>query len=200
MKYDRLIRSLEKNRYVVSYFEEAGEATKYLEQEIQGVTVGFGDSETLSALNLQQILAKRNTVIDPSTSTKNTFVEVGKKTLTTEVFLTSVNGVAETGEMVNIDGTGNRVAGSIFGHRKVYFIFGTNKVEPTLDRAVFRARNIAAPKNAKRLGLKTPCAVKGDRCYQCNSEDRICNTMNIHLKKMSNTRAEVVIINKPLGL
>ncbi len=200
MKYDRLIRSLEKNRYVVSYFEEAEEAIKYLEQEIQGVTVGFGDSETLSALNLQQMLAKRNTVIDPSTSTKNTFVEVGKKTLTTEVFLTSVNGVAETGEMVNIDGTGNRVAGSIFGHRKVYFIFGTNKVEPTLNRAVSRARNIAAPKNAKRLGLKTPCAVKGDRCYQCNSEDRICNTMNIHLKKMSNTWAEVVIINKPLGL
>ncbi|NBG87786.1 lactate utilization protein [Isachenkonia alkalipeptolytica] len=200
MKYDRLIRNLEKNRYKVSYFQDAKEATKYLEQEIQGVTVGFGDSETLSVLNLQRILAKNNTAIDPSTGDKDTFVEIGKKTLTTEVFLTSVNGVAETGEMVNIDGTGNRVAGSIFGHRKVYFIFGTNKIESTLDQAIWRARNIAAPQNAKRLGLKTPCAIKGDRCYECDSEDRICNTMNIHLKKMNNTRAEVIIINKPLGL
>lgn len=85
----------------------------------------------------------------------------------------------ETGEMVNIDGMGNRVAGSVFGHEKVYFAVSVNKLEPTLTEAVYRARNTAGPKNARRYKLNTPCAVKGDRCYDCKSSDRICNTMNI---------------------
>ncbi len=123
-------------------------------------------------------------MVDPSTYSGAEFNEVAKKTLLTDVFLTSVNGVAETGELVNIDGTGNRVAGSLFGHKKIYFVFGINKIELTLEKTIWRARNIAAPQNAKRFGYKTPCAVKGDRCYDCSSPDRICNTLNIHFRKM----------------
>ena len=70
---------------------------------------------------------------------------------------------AETGEIINIDGTGNRVASGLYGHEKVYFIVGRNKLAPDYDAALWRARNIAGPKNAQRLQKKTPCAVKGDK-------------------------------------
>jgi len=200
MKYEKLIKSLTHNGYKVSYFENAAEATKYITDNVHGVTVGFGDSATLSSMNLAELLSKNNTVVDPSICSGAEFYEVGKKALMTDVFFTSVNGVAESGELVNIDGTGNRVAGSLFGHEKVYFVFGTNKIKPTLEKAVWRARNIAAPQNAKRLKYNTPCAVTGDRCYDCSSADRICNTLNIQLKKMNGMKAEVILIDETLGL
>ncbi|MBQ9564813.1 MAG: LUD domain-containing protein, partial [Synergistaceae bacterium] len=141
-----------------------------------------------------------NTVIDPRPYSGAEFIEVAKRVLTTDVYLTSVNAAAETGELVNIDSTGNRVAASLFGHRRVFFVLGTNKIEPTLERAVWRARNVAAPKNAQRFGFKTPCAVRGDRCYDCSSPDRICNALTIYLKKMKSVETEIVIIDEPLGL
>lgn len=138
--------------------------------------------------------------IDPQHYSGAEFIEIAKRVLTADVYLTSVNGASETGELVNIDSTGNRVAGSLFGHRRVFFVFGTNKIESTLDRAIWRARNIAAPKNAKRFGFKTPCAVKGDRCYDCASSERICNALTIYLRKMKNVETEIVMIDEELGL
>ena len=85
-----------------------------------------------------------------------------------KVYLASANGVSETGELVNIDGTGNRVSQTLYGPEKIYFIVGSNKIEPDLARAMERAKNVAAPKNARRLGSATPCAAKGDRCYDCS--------------------------------
>lgn len=73
------------------------------------------------------------------------------------IYITSVNGIAESGEIVNIDGNCNRVASIFYGHEKVYFVIGENKIEKDYDSALYRARNIAAPLNAQRLGVKTPC-------------------------------------------
>ena len=200
MIQEKIIQSLEHNRYTVSCFETSLAAADYLVEHIRGVTVGFGDSATLEAMNLANRLSAYNDVIDPAPHSGPAFNRVAEKALTTQVFITSVNAAAETGELVNIDGTGNRVAGSLFGHEKIYFVFGKNKIEPTLEKAIWRARNIAAPQNAHRLGCSTPCAVKGDRCYDCSSPDRICNTLNIHLKKMSNVAAEVIIIDETMGM
>lgn len=200
MKYEKLIHSLKHKGYKVSYFETPAEAAEYITGTISGVTVGFGDSETISSMDLPKLLSENNTVINPAGHLSTDFNEIAKRSLLTNVFITSVNGVSETGEMVNIDGTGNRVAGSLFGHDKVLFVFGTNKIEPTLEKAVWRARNVAAPKNAKRLGYKTPCAVKGDHCYNCSSPDRICNTLNIYLKKLDFVESEVILIDEDLGL
>jgi hypothetical protein len=111
-----------------------------------------------------------------------------------------VNAMAETGELVNIDGTGNRVAGSLFGHEKVYFVAGINKVCPTLEEARFRARNVAAPANAARHGYRTPCAVRADHCYDCASPDRICCGEMIYHRKMRFIDMEVVLIGEKLGL
>ena len=199
---EKTIKSLERNRYTVSYFETMEEAADYLDSQIDGKVVGFGDSKTIIRMNLYDKLASHNEVYDPNQSVDNDgFVAIAKKCLLTDVFLTSVNAMSETGEMVNVDGTGNRVAGSLFGHDKVYFVVGTNKIAPTLDEAIYRARNVAGPLNAMKYNLPTPCvAMGGNKCYNCNRPERICNAMVIYYKKMHDVEdVEIVLINEELG-
>jgi len=199
MNPDKIRRALEKRGYRVISFDRAQAAADYLVSQISGCSVGLGDSATLATMDLATRLSIDNQVFDPGSCPDSEFLETAAKALHTEIFLTSVNAVAETGELVNLDGTGNRVAGSLFGHKKVYFVFGTNKIEPTLEQAIWRARNIAAPRNAKRLGYHTPCAIRGDRCYDCSAPDRICNAMVIYYGKMHSTEAEIIIIDEVLG-
>ena len=116
-----------------------------------------------------------------------------------QVYLTSVNGLAETGEIINIDGAGNRVASTLYGHEKVYYIVGKNKLAETYDDALWRARNIASPKNARKLGRKTPCAINADKCYDCKSPDRICRGLVVMWEPMMNMEAEVILIDEELG-
>ena len=108
-------------------------------------------------------------------------------------------GLAETGEIVNIDGNCNRVASNMFGHDKVYFVIGSNKIAPDYDAALWRARNIASPKNAQRLGAATPCAAKGDKCYDCDAPGRICRGMTVLARKMGSCEMEVVLVDEELG-
>ena len=117
----------------------------------------------------------------------------------TDIYLTSANGVAETGEIINIDGTGNRVSSTLYGHKKVYFVIGINKIAPDYEKALWRARNIASPKNAQRIGVNTPCAAKGDKCYDCKSPQRICNALVVLWRKPKAFQAEVVIVGEELG-
>lgn len=122
-----------------------------------------------------------------------------KDALTADVFLTSANGVAQSGEIINIDGNCNRVAGELYGHEKVYIIVGKNKIAPDFDKALWRARNIAAPKNAMRLNKHTPCAVDGV-CHDCSSPERICKGLVVLWRKPSNSaKYEVVLIDEELG-
>ena len=192
--------ALRKRGYDVSCFETGEDAAAYIDSKIDGFTVGFGDSETIMSLSLYERLSSHNEVYDPKHPREGKgFYDTARICLTTEIFLTSVNGIAETGEMVNIDGTGNRVAGSLYGHRKVYFVAGRNKISPNLEEAAQRARNVAAPKNAARHQYKTPCAVHEDRCYDCSSPNRICNAQVIYWRKMNHMDMEVVLINEDLG-
>lgn len=117
-----------------------------------------------------------------------------------QIFLTSANALAETGEIVNIDGVGNRVSSTLFGHEKVYFIIGKNKLVPTYDDAIWRARNIAAPKNAQHRKRKTPCAVNADRCYDCNSPERVCRALVVLWGSVTGCQTEIVLVNEDLGM
>ena len=145
----RFIDNLKRRGYQVAVFDTGAEAAAYLNEAIDGRTVGFGDSETMLSMGLYEKLAAHNEVHDPMHRPEGeSFRETARKTLLTDVFLTSLNAMSETGELVNIDGTGNRVAGSLFGHEKVYFVVSLSKLCPTLDDAIFRARNVAAPLNA----------------------------------------------------
>ena len=197
---EKTAEALRGKGYEVSCFETGEEAAQYLDGKIDGYTVGFGDSETLLTLGMFDRLSKHNDVHDPMHRREGKgFYSTARDCLTTEIFLTSVNGIAKTGEMVNIDGTGNRVAGSLYGHRKVYFVVGRNKIAPTLQEAAHRARNVAAPMNAARHNYKTPCAVTQDRCHHCKSPDRICNAQVIYWRKMNHMDMEVVLIAEDLG-
>ena len=129
----------------------------------------------------------------------------GPETLTkagaAQVYLTSVNGIAETGELINIDGTGNRIAATLYGREKVVIVSGVNKIAPDYDQALWRARNVAAPLNARRLNRQTPCALGEEvKCHDCKSPQRICQGLTVLWGKMMGVKeCEVVIIGEELG-
>lgn len=200
MNIEKTISSLEHAGYAVSFFSAGGEAVQYLVNSIHGKTIGFGGSRTLTDLKLAEKLSAKNRVFNPDfPEPGESFRSTAMKSLDADLYFLSANGLSENGEIVNLDGTGNRLAGSLFGHQKVYYIIGTNKIEENLEKAIWRVRNVASPKNAMRFHCKTPCAVKGDRCYDCSSPDRICSSLLIHLRKPDGCEAEVVLIDEKLG-
>ena len=196
----KFVKKLEQKGYKVRTFRQKEKAAQYLQEQFHNDTIGFGDSQTLLHMGLYALLSKNNIVYDPNQFDDNdNFLKTAKKALTAKYFLTSVNAITEDGIIINMDGTGNRVAGSLFGHEKVFFIFGTNKIVSNIEEGVWRTRNIAAPQNAKRIGCNTPCALKGDRCFDCNSPYRICSGLLIQYKKMNDSDAEIIIIDEDLG-
>lgn len=194
--FDVVKKNLEERGYAVRVFAAGAEAAAYLDGAIDGRTVGLGGSLTLDQLGLYEALGKHNTVVWHWRQEAGT---ARREAMTTDVYLTSANGLAETGEILNIDGIGNRVAATLFGHEKVYFVIGRNKLAPTCEEALWRARNIASPKNAQRLGKKTPCAVRGDRCYDCRSPERICRGLVTLWGPMMGMEAEVLLVDEDLG-
>ena len=195
--FAKVRKSLEDRGYAVREFASAAEAAAYLNEAIDGKTVGFGGSATLDAMGIYDLLAAHNTVV---WHWKQPADEARRGAMQTQVYLTSANALAETGEIINIDGIGNRVASLIFGHEEVYFVVGRNKIAPDYDAALWRARNVAAPQRARQLGKKTPCAVKLDRCYDCKSPDRICRGMVTLWGPMMGMPAEVLLVDEDLGL
>ena len=200
MDFKTVTTNLEKRGYVDKSFDTAEDAADYLDAQIRDKTVGFGGSVTLESMGLFDRLALNNDVFYhnrlPGGKTTN---EVRKEANAAQIYLSSVNALAETGEIVNIDGVGNRVASISFGHEKVYLVVGENKIAPNLDKAFWRARNVAAPKNAQRLKAKTPCALKADKCYDCESPARICRIVSTLLVAPIRSNVEVVLIHEELG-
>ena len=195
--FKKVQANLEARGYTVRTFATAAEAADYLDGAIDGKTVGFGGSATLDALGIYDRLESHNTVI---WHWKQEADAARKAAMQTQVYLTSANALAETGEIVNIDGTGNRVSATLFGHEKVIFVIGRNKLAATYEMAVDRARNVAAPQRARQLGKKTPCAVKLDRCYDCKSPERIFRGMVTLWGPMLGMEGEVLLVDEDLGL
>ncbi|MBE6995120.1 MAG: lactate utilization protein [Ruminococcaceae bacterium] len=196
MAFETVKKNLEDRGYGVQVFATAAEAAAYLNEQIDGKTVGFGGSMTLKDMGLYELLGSHNEthwhwVDGPAARTR---------AKDAQVYLTSANGLAENGDIINIDGAGNRVASTLFGHEKVYIVIGRNKLAPTYEEALWRARNIAAPKNAQRLERKTPCAVSGDRCYDCKSPDRICRGLVVLWGPMMGMETEIVLVDEDLGM
>ena len=200
MDFTNVTKALTARGFKVSSFETAKEAAEYLNSQIDGATVGFGGSITLEELGLYALLSGHNTVFSHwHLPEGGDAASLRAQAAGSEHYLLSANGIAETGEIINIDGTGNRVSSSLYGHKKVWFVVGSNKLAPTYDEALWRARNIAAPKNAQRLGVKTPCAVKGDRCYDCKSPQRICRGLVVLWEAVKGCETEVVLVDEALG-
>lgn len=126
-------------------------------------------------------------------------IERRRRALLVDLFITGTNALVETGELVNLDGMGNRVAAMTFGPKFVVIICGRNKIVPDLETAIMRIRHYAAPANAIRLSRKTPCTKTGV-CDDCSSPDRICNVWSIIEKSSPKGRIKVVLVNEDMGL
>lgn len=187
--------NLKARGFSVQTFQTAEEAAAYLNGAIDGKTVGFGGSVTLRDMGLYESLSTHNSVYWHWQGTPISTGEAEKA----QVYLSSVNGLDEEGDLINIDGNGNRAASMLYGHEKLYLVVGRNKLAGTYDEALWRARNIAAPKNAQRLQTKTPCAMNGDRCYDCKSPARICRGLAVLWRPISGMETEIVLIDQDLG-
>ena len=200
MDFTAIKANLEALGYKISLFENAAEATQYLASHIKNTTVGIGGSITAKQMGLGDALSENNDVrwhwFPREGQSAGDILEAAKHT---EVYISSVNAIAETGEIVNIDGTGNRVAATIYGHKKVYFVIGKNKIAKNEEQAIWRARNIASPLNARRLEKKTPCAVGEMKSHNCKSPQRICRSINVFWTKPGGCEYEILLINEDLG-
>ncbi len=196
----KTMESLLKNKISASYFENSNEAINHLLNEIENsATVGIGGSMTIMSLEIPQKLINRgnNVAFHWLENSAEKMDEARNLASKSDVYLTSTNALTEKGQLVNIDGVGNRVSAMIYGPKKVYIICGINKITSDFDSAVERIKSNTY-KNARRLKLNTPCAING-KCIDCYSPERMCNVMTVIDKKPSKTQMEVIIINEELG-
>ena len=198
MDITRTIEKLKHEGFTVSYFETGKQAAEHIAAELNGKTVGIGGSMTVEQIGLYELLAEKNTV---HWHWKQKGSNARTKAAHAQVYICSANAIAETGEIINIDGNGNRVASMLYGHEKLIFVAGVNKIADDYERALYRARNVAAPLNARRLNCQTPCALgKEMKCYDCSSADRICNGVVTLLRPMGGVQeTEVVLVGESLG-
>lgn len=200
MDFNCIEKNLLDKGYLVRTFKTAAEATGYLASVIKDQIVGFGGSITLEQMGLYEKLSAHNTVYwHQLADDANVKQEMITAAATSTIYISSVNGLSTNGEIVNIDGNCNRISSIFYGHKKVFLVVGKNKIANDLEDAIYRARNIAAPLNAKRLKKKTPCALNADKCYNCKSSDRICRGLSVMLYKPSMCDYEIILINEDLG-
>ncbi|MCI7221578.1 MAG: lactate utilization protein [Erysipelotrichaceae bacterium] len=196
---NELINNLKSLGYDTHFFENRTEALDYLNNAIDNTTVGIGGSVTVKELGLFDILNKHNKVYWHMLETDRTKSrEIINKAKDAKVYISSVNAISANGEIVNIDGTSNRVASISYGHEDVYFIVGKNKIASSLHEAINRAQNVAAPLNAIRLNRKTPC-IKDKKCHNCKSPERICRNMQILSTAPTGMKYHVILIDENLG-
>ena len=189
-------------RFFESYYcptkEEACKKALSLIEE--GDTVTWGGSMSINECGLINAVKSGNyNVIDRAEAkTPEEKEELMRKAFFCDSYLMSANAVSQTGELINIDGNGNRVAALSYGPKQVIVVVSLNKVMPDLDSAIKRARSVAAPTNVQRFGLETPCAKKGT-CFNCTSPDCICADIVITRISRPKNRIKIIFCGEGLG-
>ncbi len=166
-------------------------------------SVGFGGSMSVFGLKVEPRLREMGKEILNHSSpdySREEKLEIMRRQLTCDLFLSGTNALTLNGELVNIDATGNRVAAMFFGPRKVIIVAGRNKlVDGSVQDAITRVKNWATPPNSKRLNFKTPCAVSGF-CSNCNSPERLCRVTTVLERRPRFTDVKVLVVNADMGL
>ena len=185
----------------VEFVEKAGDATNLHLQMIPSyAAVGITGSATIRQIGLiAQLKARSTAVVDVTAPSQFAFEEVLRQSLLSDMLLASSNAATLDGKLVNIDAYGNRVAGMIFGPKKVILVISKNKFVRDVDEAIDRIKNVIAPYYARARGSKIPCPVDL-RCTQCNSPERICNITTIIEKKPQFTEISIILVGEGLGL
>ena len=196
-----LVKNLRSRHFDAVYCDNAAEALeKALEWIPKESTIGWGGCRSVQQIGLLQAVKDGNyhTYDRDSAATMEERTKISKQCLTADVFLTGANALSLDGQMVNIDGMGNRVAAIIYGPKTVLVIAGMNKVEDTIESAVNRARTVAAPINQQRFMGDTPCAKTGV-CGDCKSESCICNQIVITRHCRPVNRIRFILVGEDLG-
>lgn len=196
-----LVKNLKSRHFDAYYCASRQEALENaLELIPKGATIGWGGSVTAKEIGLMDAVRSgdyrpydRDNAATPEERTK-----LMKQSLLADVFITGANALSLDGQMVNIDGTGNRLGGIVYGPDSVLVIAGMNKVVATLDDAITRARTVAAPMNKQRFPVQTPCEVTGI-CVDCKSEGCICNQILITRNCRPAGRIKFILVGEYLG-
>ena len=196
-----VVKNFEKRNFEAYYCPTVEEALEKAISLIPATDVlSWGGSVSIAEIGLQEYVKKHNPVIDRDTAkTPAERVEIMRQGLTCDTFIMSTNAATEDGQLFNIDGNGTRLAALMFGPRQVIIIAGMNKVEPTLEAAIARARSTAAPINAQRFDMQTPCKVNG-MCADCLSPQSICNQF-VRTRRNSGPkgRIKIILVGENLG-
>lgn len=201
-KCRRAVEALKKKGFDAIYCAAPHQAAENIIAAAQNAdSIGFGGSMSVVQLQVEKELKKEGKTIlnhghpDLSAAEK---LNIMRRQLTCDLFLTGTNALTLAGELVNIDATGNRTGAMLFGPQKVIVVAGRNKIVENPEEALKRIKDYAAPANARRLGCKTPCAVTGF-CSDCDSPGRICRITTIidHIPRYSDIR--VLVVNEDMG-
>lgn len=197
----KMIKNLKRRHINVYYCRTAAEAVEQVSALIpDGSSVTWGGSVTIRDIGLPAKLHGRDLrVYDRDlAASREEAMEIYRKAFSADFYLSSANAISEDGVIVNIDGTGNRVAAITFGPKQVIFVISLNKVAQDADAALKRARSTASPCNAARFDIKTPCHADGI-CHNCTSADCICSCIHFLRNSMPAGRHTVVLVGEDLG-
>ena len=197
-----LVKNLQSRHFEAYYCENRQEALKKaLELIPQGASVGWGGAMSAQQIGLMDAVRNGSyKAIDrESCKTQEEKLRAARECMFADVFLTGANALSLDGEMVNIDGSGNRVGAIVYGPESVIVVAGMNKVSDTLEDAITRARTVAAPMNQQRFLHNTPCTVTGT-CADCKSERCICNQILITRNCRPVGRIKFILVGEELGL
>lgn len=208
-RIEKTIENLKKNNIEAFYAETSADAVKLVEEMLsEGETISCGGSVTLAESGVFALMqsGKYNFLDRSLAKSPEETAEIYRKTFYADTFLTSANAITENGELINVDGNCNRIAAITFGPKRVIVIVGKNKLVGDVNEGFYRVKTVAAPKNAQRLGLSTPCAKLG-HCIKkdegpsagCDSEQRICVNYVISGRQRVADRVKVIIVNENLG-
>lgn len=197
-----VIKALEKRNMKGYYCPDCASAVKLAGELVPaGSTVAFGGSVSLSESGVMDMLRSRDDIrlIDRSkANSPEEIKQMYRDSFSSDVYFMSTNAITADGELVNVDGNGNRVAAMIYGPDKVVIIAGMNKLVSTVDDALSRLGSIAAPANGVRLNRQTPCALTGF-CHDCFSPDCMCSQTVITRRCSIPDRIHVILIGESIG-
>jgi hypothetical protein len=199
----RVVKALQNRRFEAWYFDgTGGAADKVLSLIPKTDVVSWGGSLTVEDLGIQKRLAEGGyrTLDRDMAKTPGEREELMRRALLCDTYITGTNAISEDGQLVNVDGNGNRAAAMIYGPKQVIVVAGMNKVAKTLEDAVTRARTTAAPLNVQRFpGVKTPCNETGS-CANCTGPESICTFIVQTRFCKPSGRIKVILVGKDLGL
>ncbi|WP_099192477.1 lactate utilization protein [Tepidibacter mesophilus] len=199
-KIKQLLENLRKRGIEAKFFETRDDIKKDILNEVdENDLVAIGGSMSIQEIDIyDNLVNKSKEVLWHWKVEPDKRMDLLKKAIFSDVYLSSTNAILEDGRIINIDGVGNRVASMFFGPKKVILVCGINKICKDYNDAMNRIKTSACPNNARRLNLNTPCA-KIDSCIDCKNEQRMCMVTSIIEKKPPTIDFKVYILNEEIG-